>query len=67
MKEPVYTVCNVVFELMDEPKFPCLFVPIQGPSDTDWMYVWAKAEIVECRIRGAGHYFKIFSIANTKP
>lgn len=53
---------NVEFEKLLEPiKFPCLFVPIEFTTQ-EGEYNWDKAEIVECKIRGAGHYFKIKAI-----
>lgn len=55
---PFYSM-GITFERYEhniEPVFPCLFVPIMFPSDK---YNWAEAEIVPCKIRSAGHYFKI--------
>jgi hypothetical protein len=60
--------CDLV--KMEEPKFPCLFVGIQSLYSDKWRYDWSQAEIVECKIRGAGHYFNVSDIkvlATTEP
>lgn len=66
-REPLFRT-EVEWEKMDEPKFPCLFVPITttGSKEEDWKYQWEKSEIVECKIRGAGHYFKIKQLSKSK-
>lgn len=50
---------------MDEPvEFPCLFVPISVFGKNGWKYQLGKAFVTECKIRGAGHYFKIKKLTN---
>ena len=49
---------KMVWELMEEPEFPCMFVPLNY-FDGNLHYVFEKAVLTECKIRGGGHYFKI--------
>ncbi len=57
----------VTFSIFEgEPDFPCVFVPLINTKDKKWEYNWSDAEIVECKIRGAGHYFKITKIQSPK-
>jgi len=53
---------DAIFEqYIDEPKFPCMFVPLIMNSNNGCDYNWTEADIVDCKIRGAGHYFKLYS------
>jgi hypothetical protein len=56
-KDP-YTVKAKWTKLEEPIKFLCLFVPIQTTTQ-EGQYNFSEAEVVECKIRGAGHYFKI--------
>lgn len=59
MTKEFKTTCT--WEKMDEPEFPCLFVPIKMSGKSDWVYDWNESFITECKIRGAGHYFYLIN------
>lgn len=56
---------KTIWEAMEEPKFPCLFVPIQFYADK-LHYEFNKSFITNCKIRGAGHYFKMVLVKSAQ-
>ena len=46
-------------QYIDDPTFPCLFVPEQTGRNSERYLVWDEADLVECKIRGLGSYFKV--------